>query len=122
MRFVPMTRESALAQIGKEHDLAKRARDAGNDGMVRVCARRAAGIAITYSLQAHPGTDRGNDAMSKLYQLRRDTSRPQAVRDAASRLTARVTAEFTSPYSTDPMDDAMIIISHFMDENQQKGN
>jgi hypothetical protein len=86
----------------------------GNDGMVRVCARRAAGIAVSFWLQSHLQAGRGTDAMTGLRRLHADTSMPQHVREAAFRLTVKVTDRFTSPFPANPLDDCRTIIAHLM--------
>jgi hypothetical protein len=112
-----MTKDEASQQIEKELATATYARSTGNDGMMRVCARRAAGVAIAYWLQSHPEKRWGVDAMNQLHSLSRDTAIPEIARGAATRLTARITQQFHSPFSTDPIDDANIIINFFL-ENQ----
>ncbi len=108
-----MTRDETKHQIARELSTASKAAHQGNHGMVRVCARRAAGIAITFWLQNNPGIHWGLDAMTQLRAVQHDASLPAEVRDAANRLTTRVTEQFTYPPSTDPVDDARIIIHYF---------
>jgi HEPN domain-containing protein len=109
-----MTRNQALEQIKKELATAAQARQAGNEGMTRVCARRAAGIAIRYSLEHRHRPGWGNDAMTQLRTIERDDTIPANIRDAAKRLSAKVTAQFESPFPTDPLDDSRVIIDHFL--------
>lgn len=109
-----MTKEQTVSQIEKEFATAAHAQKIGNDGMVRVCARRAAGVAITFWLQTNPRQRWGVDAMSQLRYLQLDESLPEDVRDAAKRLTTKVTEQFTSPFSTNPIEDANIVIDHLI--------
>ena len=109
-----MTKPQALEQIEKEFATAKQARNEGSDGMVRVCARRAAGVAVGYWLERNPRERWGVDAMSRLRSLQLDESLPTDVRDAATRLTTKVTKQFTSPFSTDTIHDSTIIINHLL--------
>ncbi len=109
-----MTKDQALSQIEKEFATAEHAKITGNDGMARVCARRAVGIATTFWLQTNPRQGWGVDAMSQLRFLALDDAMPQEVRDAAKRLTTKITEQFTSPFSTNPINDSKIIISHLM--------
>ncbi len=109
-----MTIANARERIEKEFAAAERARTGGNKGMVRVCARRAAGVAIQHWLEQNPRPDWGLDAMNRLRNLWLEESIPQDVRDAARRLTEKVTPEFTSPSSTDPIHDATIIIDQLL--------
>lgn len=112
-----MTREGVLQKIEKELADAERARRTGNNGMVRVCARRAAGAAIAFWLQSNPRAGWGVDAMSQLQSLQMDTTLPQNIRDAAMRLTTRITHQFTSPFSADPAGDSREIIHHLLGEH-----
>ena len=109
-----MTKEEALQLVEQEFATAKQAAAAGNDGMVRVCARRAAGAAIAFWLQFNERPGWRADAMSRIRHLEADPSFPINVRDAAMRLMARVTPQFTPAFPTDPIDDSRIIIRHLV--------
>ena len=52
--------------------------------------------------------------MSQLRGLEADESMPAGVRDAARRLTTKVTEHFGSPSPTDPLEDSRIIIDHVL--------
>lgn len=109
-----MTKELALAEIEQELIAARQAGERFNEGMVRVCARRAAGIAVGFRLGTQ--SKGGNaDAMSRLRLVQSDDAFPQPIREAARRLTTQVTPEFMSPFSTHPVDDATIIINYFLE-------
>jgi uncharacterized protein (UPF0147 family) len=54
------------------------------------------------------------DAMNRLKNLQRDETIPMDVRDAAARLTTKITEQFTSPFPTDPIHDSKIIINHLL--------
>jgi len=110
-----MSKEEALRQIELEFVAAHEAKGIHNDGKVRVCARRAAGIAIRYWLQSNPTKDWGVDAMTQLRNLQLDESFPQRIRDAARRLTTAITEQFKSPFNTDPIEDSRIIIHQLME-------
>jgi hypothetical protein len=109
-----MTKTLALEQIEKEFSTATRALSVGNDGMARVCSRRAAGIAITFWLEQKRDKSWGIDAMNKLQHLGADNSMPDVVREAAMRLTTKVDTRFALPFPADPIADSKIIISHFL--------
>jgi hypothetical protein len=109
-----MTREEALQSVEQEFATARQAAAMGNDGMARVCARRAAGAAIAFWLQTNERPGWRADAMSRIRHLEADASFPQEVREAAMRLMARVTPQFTPQYSTDPIEDSRIIIRHLI--------
>jgi len=106
--------EQARAGIRRELDWAAAARGAGNDGKARVCARRAAGIAIAYWLEHHPERIWGLDAMTRLNHVRTDSTLPAEVREAATRLTTKITEQFFSAFSTNPLDDCRILADYFL--------
>jgi hypothetical protein len=109
-----MDRESAERHIEEEFKRAEAARQAGNDGMVRVCARRAAGIAAEFWLERNPREGWGTDAITRLRATANAADIPAEIRAGAARLSARVTPRFTSPHDTDPLKDARELISFFL--------
>ncbi len=109
-----MTREQAELDIGREMATARKAEAAGNAGMARVCARRAAGIAIAFWLQSNARETWGTDALSRLKSIQTEVSMPESVRNAALRLTTRLASDFTSP-ATHPIEDGIIIINYLME-------
>ena len=95
--------EAELAQ-------AQKAREAGNEGQARVCARRAAGIAIREWYRRRLGTGWHGDALKQLQRLQADALAPENVREAARRLTIRVDFDHTLPFEADPIEDARGIV------------
>jgi hypothetical protein len=110
--------EDARQQIESEFEHARLALKSGNDGRARVCARRAAGIAIGVWLSRRDETGWPVDAINRLRFAREHSSLPDDVRGAAGRLTARVTPDFTSPFDADPVEDALILVRHFLHEDR----
>jgi hypothetical protein len=99
--------------IERELSTAARAARKGNEGMARVCARRAAGVAIAHWLESHPHPAWGTNAMQYLRAVHAEESFPREVRSAAFRLAARVTQNFSSPFSNDPIADSRMIVDFF---------
>ncbi len=95
-------------EIQKELNRARAAQQEGNAGMARVCARRAAGIAIRKS------KGQGGSAVEQLRGLARDESAPELIRQAAARLCATVQEDHTLPFDENPIQDAERIIGHFL--------
>ena len=93
------TIEAELAQ-------ARVARQQGNLGQVRVCARRAAAIAIR-ARYGWPG-----DALKRLRRLEAEPGTPAAVGAAAVRLTTKVDENHQLPFDNDPVEDARLIIAY----------
>lgn len=110
--MIPEQFENEVAQ-----DLAhaREAQSTGNAGKVRTAARRAVGTAIRYWLEKYPHNDHPNDAMQQIRQYASEDNIPPAVTDALLRLQARLTPDFESP-STDPIADAIVIISYIRSE------
>ncbi len=102
--------DRVLERIRREFDRAEEARNAGNPGMMRVCARRAAGMAITAWLDRNPRRGWGIDAVTQLRHLQAESDVSAHVRQAAGRLTARVNADFQHPFQNDPVDDSRLIV------------
>jgi len=107
------TIEEVVRQLRKEFSTGRQALSLGNDGMARVCARRAAGVAISFWLWESGRTGWGVDAMSQLRHLLNEPSFPSEVRTAATHLAAKVNSEATSR-SADSLNDSRIIIIHLL--------
>lgn len=97
-------------RIENELAVGGRAAAASNPGRARVCARRAAGLAIKAWYQAREGEAWGGDAMKQLARLRADETAPTAARAAAERLSTRVDHDHRLPFSEAALDDARLII------------
>ena len=112
------TKEAAIRQIEKELATARSAKTAGNIGMARVCARRAAGLAITYWLQKNPKQNWGADAMSQLKAVQNADVAPHAVREAARRLSTKVIEGSAREFSTHPLADSKIVLDFFLEDEE----
>jgi hypothetical protein len=85
---------------------AEAARAAGNEGRARVCARRAAGIAVREFL-ARQGTDvRTPSAYDLLNLLKEDAAIAPEIKGWIEHLTVRVTEEFRLPVEADLIAEA----------------
>ena len=110
-----MVKETALLNIDVELTRAKKALEEGNIGMVRVCARRACGISISFWLQHNLHSGYGESAMNQLKSIQNDESVPAKIKDAARRLSTYVSDQTTLPISDNPVGDAELIIKHFLE-------
>lgn len=89
-----------------EFERAEQARAKGNEGQARVCARRAAGIAIREYL-ARKGTPLSNpSAVDLLTLLKEDPLLSPDLKRIADHLTLRVTEEFKLPVNVDLVAEA----------------
>ncbi|MDD2923347.1 MAG: hypothetical protein PHQ36_13770 [Anaerolineales bacterium] len=98
-----------LPALQTEFDRAEQARAKGNEGQARVCARRAAGIAIREYF-SRGGTRVPNASAYDLLNLLKEDSRlPAEMQRAVERLTLRVTEEFKLPVNADLVAEARML-------------
>ena len=101
-----------LRQANAELQRAREAMEVGNDGRARTAARRATGNALTALKQRFPERNYGEDVVHQLRNLMDDVTVPLDVREAAERLQARITEQFTSAFSTDPVEELITILKY----------
>ena len=89
-----------------EFERAAQARIQKNEGQMRVCARRAAGIAIREYLTRQGQRPPSMSAYDLLNLLKQDLSLPPALQPVLDHLTVRVTEEFKLPVEADLVADA----------------
>jgi len=93
-------------QIQREFERAEGARAKGNEGQARVCARRAAGIAIREYLtrqRIHPPS---TSAIDLLNLIKDDPLLSPDLKLIVDHLTLRVTEEFKLPINADLVAEA----------------
>jgi HEPN domain-containing protein len=88
-------------QIDSEFEKAEQARARGNEGQARVCARRAAGIAIREYLTRQGIRPPSVSAYDLLNLLKDDPDLSADLKLIADHLTLRVTEEFKLPVAAD---------------------
>jgi hypothetical protein len=94
----------------------RRALADGNEGMARVCGRRAVGTFIQ-AIAGHLPASYGTHAMANLRGIAADPSIPGEIRAAADRLLGGARSILSgSTYSTDPLGDAAGIINYFLEQ------
>ena len=98
--------DTVTAQLQKEFEKAQQARINKNEGQARVCARRAAGIAIRDYLTRKGNKIPSMSAYDLLNLLKDDTNLPPDLKLATDNLTVRVTEEFTLPVDADLIAEA----------------
>jgi hypothetical protein len=94
------------AQLEKEFLLAEKARANQNEGQARVCARRAAGIAIREYLSRKGIRPPSPSAVDLLNLLKHDPLLSPDLRLIVDHLTLRVTEEFKLPVDVDLVAEA----------------
>lgn len=101
-------------QIEKEFELARLARERGNEGQARVCARRAAGMAVRDYLARSGIHPRSASAYDLLNLLKDDPLLSPDLKRIADHLTLRVTEEFKLPVEADLVAEARTLCEELL--------
>ena len=109
-----------MEQIEKELAAAEAALRDANEGKARVCARRAVALAAEASLERMPRPGGRGDAMHHLRQIQQEESFPLPVRQAAERLSTKITQRDATPFTSDPIADAKLIIAYLLSAEQER--
>ena len=88
-------------EIQAEFEKADQARARGNEGQARVCARRAAGIALREYLTRRGVRPPSVSAYDMLNQIKSDPQLSPELKEIAGHLTLRVNEEFKLPVNAD---------------------
>ena len=107
-----------VPNIQKELAQARSARLAGNEGMARVCARRAAGIAIGVYLEDQGLPLPGPSAYDRLKYFGNLPGVTPQQAEICSQLTLRVNQEFNLPIDIDLIEQARILINDLLEINE----
>jgi hypothetical protein len=103
MAFMNTSWEETFAlEIGR----ARQAQALGNLGQARVCARRAAGVAVGEYLKRKGLPDAGPSAIDRLRYLAGLAETPDQAQPLIERLLMRVSEEFKLPEGVDLIADA----------------
>ena len=92
-----------------EFERAAQARIQKNEGQMRVCARRAAGIAIREYLTRQGQRPPSLSAYDLLNLLKQDSNLSPTLQSVLDHLTVRVTEEFKLPVEADLVADARVL-------------
>ena len=102
------------SQLNSEFVRANRARVDGNEGRARVCARRAAGIAIREHFNRTGRLASGSSAYDLLISLVESQEISPELRQIALHLTLRVSEDFTLPADIDLIDESRQLCSQLL--------
>jgi hypothetical protein len=102
------------AEIQAEFDRAAQARQRNNEGQARVCARRAAGIAIREYLSRRGIPPPSTSAFDLLNLIQEEPQLPSDLKQIAGHLTVRVTEEFQLPIDVDLVDEARVFCDRLL--------
>jgi HEPN domain-containing protein len=105
-------------QIEAEFEKAEQARARGNEGQARVCARRAAGIAIREYLTRRGVRPPSVSAYDLLNFLKEDPDLSPDLKRIADHLTLRVTEEFKLPVNADLVAEARTFCENLLQGTQ----
>lgn len=97
-------------QVKRELARAYRAREEGNEGKARVCARRAAGFAAEAFFQQRGIDPPAQSPFNLLEKLRSEFALPEPVLETLKRLTSRVDQEFNLPPQVDLIQESKKLI------------
>ena len=104
-------------EINAEFEKAEQARRRGNEGQARVCARRAAGIAIREYLARQGVRPPRVSAYDLLNLLKDDPRLTPDLQQIADHLTLRVTGEFKLPVDADLVAEARTFCEELLQKN-----
>jgi len=96
-------------QLRNEFEKAQQARINKNEGQARVCARRAAGIAIRDYLSRKGIKVPNMSAYDLLNLLKEDALLPLNLKLIVDHLTVRVTEEFELPFDADLVAESRVL-------------
>lgn len=105
---------SFQTEIQKEFERAAQARAKDNEGQARVCARRAAGIAIREYLTRQGIRPPGTSAVDLLNLLKNDPLLSPDLKLIVDHLTLRVTEEFKLPVDADLVAEAKTLCEELL--------
>ena len=101
-------------KLQQEFDLAEQARANNNEGQARVCARRAAGIAIRAYLGRRGIRPPSTSSYDLLNLLKDDPLLSPDLKLIADHLTLRVTEEFKLPVDADLVAEAKLFCNELL--------
>lgn len=110
-----MIQKDVLIRVNTELQHAEQARAGGNEGMARVCARRAAGMAIRAYYQSLGEPVRSTSAVDLLEHVRRDERLATEIHIVAEHLLQRVTPEYRLPIPADLLAETRWLVQALQD-------
>jgi hypothetical protein len=102
-------------QLNKELRQALEARQNGNEGRARVCARRAAGLVIGEYFRRRNISVRSSSAYDHLGVLQKLPDAPPEAKRLAGHFLQRVDAEYHLPFEIDLIDEAFRLRTILLD-------
>ena len=109
------------SQIQAEFERAGQARARGKEGQARVCARRAAGLAVREYLTRQGIRPPSASAYDLLNLLKEDPRLSPELKQIAEHLTVRVTEEFKLPVEADLVAEARRFCEELLENKTDPG-
>ena len=110
-----MNKHSTIeTKIDQELENAQLARQKGNEGMARVCARRAAGIAVRYYFIQTTKLDPKESPFEILRSFSELPNIPSEINKLTKNLTMQVSKSFELPDGIDLIDDANKLCNYLL--------
>ena len=103
-------------RAASELEQAVTARENGNEGMARVCARRAAGLIIGEYLQRREIPSPGPSAYDRLRLLLDLADAPEGARQISEHLLRRVNPDFNLPFEADLIEETRRLAEQLLDD------
>jgi hypothetical protein len=101
----------------QEIEGAERARQAGNEGMARVCARRAVGAVVEEYFSRHGIAGSGHSAYDRIRQLIADPGTGDEIREIAGHFLVRITPDQQLPIQADLIKEARWLADYLIRDN-----
>ena len=102
------------SRIQAELNMASAARQKGNEGMARVCARRAAGLAAAETIRRRGLFPPGPSALDCLKYLRDFPDLPPGTQQVIDHLLMHITEDRTLPVDADLVGEAAWLIDQLL--------
>lgn len=109
-------KENFNEQFNAEIEMANNARAKGNEGMARVCARRALGLVIGEYFRKNNMTDPSPNAFDRIKTFINTPSIPEEYRKIATNFTVRVTPNFHLPIDIDLIEEVKLLRTKLLEE------
>ncbi len=109
------------AEYDSELARAEAARAEGNEGMARVCARRAAGVAVRAFFRQQGIGPGGGSILQDLKRLVQHPQTPEAVRGVASHFLLRITPDHRLPGDADLIADVRLLAAALFPHQEGQG-
>lgn len=103
-------------QIERELSAGLLAREQGLEGKARVCARRAAGVALRHHFSRRQPQLAAFSVVDMILAYQESADLPANIREICTHLLTRVDPDYNLPVPVDLLAEARILIDHILEE------